>query len=290
METTSKRCPVCDVEIPDTYRNKDRKFCSAACYGVSQRGPRSVLKADCRACGKPIDPEKLRHDRTIKYCSHICRGIGQRKRERRQCPQCGKEFVTQPADKTVHCSHACRAEADKVRIVNHCRHCGKDIETKPSTDQQFCNRDCYHASMRKPPEDCPRRCTKCGIVKHPSRFANPSWCKRCSGQAIKAWRQKPENRHKYAVNDARKRGLEWTITLDEHLALLKLPCHYCGGPLNDKGTGLDRTDNVLGYYPTNVVPCCGRCNRVKHHYFTYEEMLIIGETIRRIDAARTGGP
>lgn len=157
----------------------------------------------------------------------------------------------------------------------------------------FCNRQCYNDSQKKP--DKHKTCTKCGIVKHNDKMANTSWCKQCSGVARAASMEKPRGRHKYAVNAARIRGLEWSIAMEEHLAILAQPCDYCGGNLNARGVGLDRIDNNRGYHMDNVVPCCGRCNRVRGTWFTYDEMKVVGETIAKIDKARHnpdagGGP
>jgi hypothetical protein len=117
-------------------------------------------------------------------------------------------------------------------------------------------------------------------------MANASWCKQCAGLSRKATLEKPHNRHKYAKNAARVRGLEWTITEADHLEIFKMPCHYCEGLLNTKGCALDRINDIEGYHINNVVPCCGRCNRVRHDYFTYEEMIILGQTIKMIEQTR----
>lgn len=41
-------------------------------------------------------------------------------------------------------------------------------------------------------------------------------------------------------------------------------CSYCGKQgSRSSPLGVDRVDNRLGYTPTNCVPCCPRCNRMK---------------------------
>ncbi len=82
------------------------------------------------------------------------------------------------------------------------------------------------------------------------------------------------------LRGARERGLAWGITKPWFLELTSRPCAYCGVPpemvvgqieTNDHSyhgvyryNGLDRVDNEVGYLPTNIVPCCGRCNMMKH--------------------------
>lgn len=58
------------------------------------------------------------------------------------------------------------------------------------------------------------------------------------------------------------------------------PCLYCGEV--DDPRGCDRIDNAIGHVTTNVVPCCRLCNKARNDLFTFEEMLRLGETIRRI--------
>ena len=75
-------------------------------------------------------------------------------------------------------------------------------------------------------------------------------------------------------SNARRRGLEWSITLDEFVSLTASECHYCGAhPGNLHKTisrarpfmynGIDRADNSVGYNLSNLVPCCWKCNRAK---------------------------
>jgi len=60
-------------------------------------------------------------------------------------------------------------------------------------------------------------------------------------------------------------------------------CHYCLGSLNETGAGLDRIHNDLGHVCFNVVPCCRRCNRIKGHDLSYDEMMLLAPILREID-------
>lgn len=71
---------------------------------------------------------------------------------------------------------------------------------------------------------------------------------------------------------ARKRGLSWVLTPEQHKELISQPCFYCMGQLCQSGVGLDRTDNTKGYEPGNVVPCCGSCNVIRSDKLTVPEM------------------
>lgn len=78
------------------------------------------------------------------------------------------------------------------------------------------------------------------------------------------------------ANRADKRGYEFMLSKDVFRALAVQPCDYCGSfcQTRAKGlgktsgdflyTGIDRLDNEKGYYAENCVPCCSRCNWMKH--------------------------
>jgi hypothetical protein len=75
---------------------------------------------------------------------------------------------------------------------------------------------------------------------------------------------------------ARKRNYVFELTLNQFIALIKLPCKYCNActdikRIGDHSTmrwrlranGIDRWNNALGYIIENCVPCCACCNRAK---------------------------
>jgi len=60
-------------------------------------------------------------------------------------------------------------------------------------------------------------------------------------------------------------------------------CVYCGDIEN---IGCDRIDNNIGHLKTNVVPCCRVCNTTRMNNFSYNEMLLLGNTIKQIKEIR----
>lgn len=72
------------------------------------------------------------------------------------------------------------------------------------------------------------------------------------------------------------RNLEWSIDRDYFRRLTGSNCHYCGIEPSGRHlthasafgayiyNGLDRVENMRGYSPDNVVPCCATCNQAKH--------------------------
>jgi hypothetical protein len=69
---------------------------------------------------------------------------------------------------------------------------------------------------------------------------------------------------------AKKKGLDFNLTVEFYKTLWGKPCHYCG--IDVEVTGLDRKDNNKGYLQENVVPCCHTCNTIKK-FKSYEQFL-----------------
>jgi hypothetical protein len=99
----------------------------------------------------------------------------------------------------------------------------------------------------------------------------------------RAQRKKPEIRYSVAKSAAKNRGWEFSVSFEFWKALVSRPCEYCDGLLSPQGSGMDRKDSSLGYTESNVVPCCGRCNRVKNSIVSYESMLRVGKILREQD-------
>lgn len=78
-------------------------------------------------------------------------------------------------------------------------------------------------------------------------------------------------------DNAAKRNIEFSLSLDEFKKLISMSCKYCGqepqqakfaGHENRRDrfltyNGIDRVDNNIGYIFSNCVPCCTICNAAK---------------------------
>lgn len=88
-----------------------------------------------------------------------------------------------------------------------------------------------------------------------------------------------EGRLEKYIENAEKRGFEWSLSDEEAIALFREDCHYCdskGDPLN----GIDRKDNRKGYTEENTLPCCSWCNRAKGPR-SYEDFLDYLDRVQR---------
>lgn len=78
------------------------------------------------------------------------------------------------------------------------------------------------------------------------------------------------------LNNARKRGIENSLSKEDYLCIGSKECHYCGGidikKNNQTGAtielnGIDRQNNELFYGLNNSISCCRDCNMMKKDLF-----------------------
>lgn len=110
------------------------------------------------------------------------------------------------------------------------------------------------------------------------------WKSRAS--AHKKWAHTTHGRFLMARKIAKMHKHIWALSEEDYTVLLKLPCYYCRRIHFETGIGLDRIDNSLGYEKTNVLPCCGTCNRIRCHLLTVEEMKAVMEMLIKFRAEK----
>ena len=95
-------------------------------------------------------------------------------------------------------------------------------------------------------------------------------------------RRKPESVYRYIYeqyqSSAKTRNIDFNLSKEEHLEIIKQNCCYCGSepelkqPHRGKGksvgvpvpyNGIDRIDSNVGYEVDNCVSCCTKCNYMK---------------------------
>ena len=75
-----------------------------------------------------------------------------------------------------------------------------------------------------------------------------------------------EGYYKEYIKKATLKGREITIDFNDFLNLVTSACYYCNHSSETETIGIDRVDNTKGYTKENCVPCCWKCNRIKHTY------------------------
>jgi hypothetical protein len=184
-----------------------------------------------------------------------------------------------------------------------CSNCGVVLTEQFASPSVFKSRNGY----------C-KQCNKENVIKQ--RLADPEKCKAsCRSSYAKKRKQRQEYRATYLIEHReeidRNIDLYQRSSKGKHTRLRQIlkrekidfsdllwrrnfyiqlikdnECHYCGGPLSNKGINLDRVDNPLGHVCYNVVPCCSSCNQKKMHDTTYEEMRILAPALREIRLRR----
>jgi len=136
----------------------------------------------------------------------------------------------------------------------------------------------YEASYRNKRGEVQWVCMcDCGKEKTISGASLRNGNTRSCGCLLRRWPSHilPVTVHKFSTyqTGAKKKGREFTLTVDEFQELILQPCYYCGvEPSNVHVTsrgvesyysGIDRVDSRGGYTSDNVVPCCKECNYAK---------------------------
>ena len=139
-----------------------------------------------------------------------------------------------------------------------------------------------------------RKCSKSAIIdRFRSRYVNV--CFTCYQSDTARKNLQLDRRYSRLKYTAKQRGVSVELSRQEFDAYQTLDCRYCGLPVSGRsakdrsentGSGLDRMDSSKGYTNDNVVPACFLCNRTKNDWFSYDEMLVLGKTIRSILDAR----
>jgi hypothetical protein len=107
---------------------------------------------------------------------------------------------------------------------------------------------------------------------------NPESIKRIKRISNRKYRNDPGHKFKILIQIAAKKKINFSLTLEEYVKLLKNPCYYCEVSLeNWSGGSLDRINNdkSIGYRVDNVLPCCGNCNILRGNRLTVEETKIV---------------
>lgn len=114
-----------------------------------------------------------------------------------------------------------------------------------------------------------KTCSSCKKTKHAKQFGTSRNEKdgvthNCSECRKLQWdKHKDDLKIRYGSyrRSARRRNIEFSISLEEFDCLTLKKCSYCG--TINKYNGIDREDNNLGYVTNNCVACCSTCNTMK---------------------------
>lgn len=101
------------------------------------------------------------------------------------------------------------------------------------------------------------------FAKYPrGKDGHASFCKSCAGHKL-------SSRYNVYRTNAKSHNRVFDLTLEEFDYITKQPCYYCGefnGEFDGvQFSGIDRIDSNIGYIKSNIIPCCGTCNKMKNN-------------------------
>ena len=110
--------------------------------------------------------------------------------------------------------------------------------------------------------------------------------------------------YRSSKSNAEKRHHGFNLSFDEFMNIIKKDCYYCGEPphpaseklIKDRGNtkeptfyynGIDRINPDLDYSIGNCVPCCSKCNYMKHVYQKEDFLNQIVKIYNHLDLGST---
>jgi hypothetical protein len=150
----------------------------------------------------------------------------------------------------------------KVKVLCKCEECGK--ERKVCYDTLVYRKNSQFLITSK------TLCSKCSNTKLFKGCNSPSYIH-------------GNNRFCEYRTNAKKRNLDFNLTIEQFEELTEQKCFYCAGNSKDqdmrsRGNSIDRKDSKRGYEYENCLPCCRFCNFVKNK-LNYKEFM---QHIRKI--------
>ena len=237
--------------------------------------------AEHKTCEPCRTRDKTKYKKPITKCEHpSCNFQKSPKNE-----YCGKHqlqlFVkaTEALGKKVCYEHlrGCRSQMDASYTFSKCGVC---LEKERTDDKER-----RHAAMKALPTiETNKICTVCCKEKDQTEFLckdknniPTKTCQTCRSQnnVQNVNRNRPRRNLWYRTNlnnvlhnykkDAIRRDIEFHLTKDEFMEIIKQKCLYCDGMSQEKQfNGIDRVDSTGHYTKDNCVSCCSLCNYLKH--------------------------
>lgn len=114
-------------------------------------------------------------------------------------------------------------------------------------------------------------CKPCAREIQNSRPRDAEWHKKNREQSLRDYynhrkerilkSKRPSIKYSSYKSDAKRRGIEFSLTMEEFMLFWNRLCFYCGDRVET--VGLDRMNNSKGYYLGNLASCCATCNLMK---------------------------
>ena len=139
---------------------------------------------------------------------------------------------------------------------------------------------------------CQCSCGNIAVVSSgPLKRNKSKSCRKCALKNQPKRSRPYEHLYNKLRKNAKERDVPVTLTYEEFLEYTTVRvCLYCLAdiewspyvkPGTTRAANLDRKENDLGYSKENCAVCCYRCNSIKMHNLTFEQMLEVGNLIAK---------
>lgn len=228
----------------------------------------------CEICGEKFKGRQK--SKANRFCSKKCQYKGMKKKVKKVCEVCGKEFKVHECRKNIakYCSHQCQYKSMEKKVTFKCKNCGKKFKHWKSkeNERKFCSRKCYTKYTRgvnspnfEPSSYITNKCPTCGKLfivrpKQLNKGEGKHCSKECAGKANSgennhAWRggksfePYPPEFNKYFKKEIKERD--------------NYKCQVCGTPrqecefyLSVHHIDYDKENNLKD----NLITLCNDCH------------------------------
>ncbi len=289
-----RRCKVCGAAFkakPSAIKTGRGQYCSRKCRGLSVEVREKIGRTNgkrkaeiiCVVCKKNFKVSPCRAGSAM-YCSRVCLKQGRRKRVKRICRTCRKDFESKPSDVKAgngkYCSLHCKYISQKERMSGDRSPVKRpEVRKKISEAHKGKKKGPYSLERRRKISEAQRgprfektcsACNKKFLVKQFEATAGRRFCsRRCKyeymvGENSPSWQGgKSFEIYPHGWTETLRRSIR---SRDNHI------CQICGKEQGERTLHVHHIDYDKGNYDKrNLISLCaachGRTNRVSMHQF-----------------------
>lgn len=240
--------------------------------------------ADIKTCENCRSRDKSKYKKEIIFCKKE----GCKFKKSNENEYCGKHQIQLFLDETiisgkklcVNYIRGCKEQLEPEYSFSKCQECLEKDRIKDNTNRTMTiERNNIIISSNKDAKICTTCCKEYNISEFIGNALNKQTktCKLCRAQNKEQDKHRDKERRNLLaktninqcfssyIKEAKRRSIEFHLTKEIFLDIIKTKCYYCG-EINDekKFNGIDRMDSSKNYILENCVSCCSLCNYLKN--------------------------
>jgi hypothetical protein len=269
-EKKYKACESCREKVQKKDEEKRNKK-NIIKNKLEKTDGKKICSNFARGCRNTVDKHKA-----CETCRETCRDKDRKCRKKKQeidgiCNKCGVKFdhyITKNGTSGVKCPYCMKKqqEVDKNRPARH-RDWVQEMKNNPERKAKRLENSRIRSKHMNYYENCrAKKIEKLGLKEYRKQQAqrmvdyrknNPGYVKKLNEKQ----RNDPHCKFLNYKKRAKSLNILFDLTEEETYKFFNDECFYCG--INEKISGIDRTDNNDGYVLDNCVSCCTTCNMMK---------------------------